>query len=114
MTINQRQLSTIKNALNRSTDGLNAHVLGKLATSRHQALSRSKQAHQFTAEHSGGTIMRLRAMTLHHEARLWIGIALIIIFSVAAHQYWEHSNDDHADIDFAILTDELPIDVYVD
>ena len=114
MNINQRQLGTIKNTLNRSADNLDDRILSKLATSRHQALSRSKQTHQLTAEHGGGAIMRLRAISLHHEAKLWIGIALIVFFSIAAHQYWERSNDDHADIDFAILTDELPIDVYVD
>lgn len=114
MNINQRQLSAIKNALNRNADNLNNSVIFKLAAIRHQALLRSKQAHQLTPEHSSSGIMRLRAVSLHHETSLWIGIALIIIFSVLVHQYWDPSNDDHVDIDFAILTDELPIDVYVD
>jgi hypothetical protein len=114
MNTNQQYISAIKNALNRSTEKLDSPILNKLAHSRNQALLRTHRTHQFATEHSNSSILRLRAISLHHEARLWLGIAVIVICSIAAQQYWQHNNDDHSDIDIAILTDELPIDVYVD
>jgi len=114
MNTNQRQIAAIKDALNRSAEKLDSHILSKLGSSRNRALLQTQPTHQYSTEHSSGLIMRLRASSLHHEARLWLGIAVIIIFSIAAQQYWQHNTDDHSEIDIAILTDDLPMNVYVD
>jgi hypothetical protein len=41
-------------------------------------------------------------------------VALLIALMVGGALYWQQQAYDHDDVDIAILTDDLPIDVYLD
>jgi hypothetical protein len=52
----------------------------------------------------------------HSHKYLYFAIALIFTaFLFSGSTYWQQANEhDHSDIDIAILTDDLPVDAYVD
>jgi uncharacterized membrane protein YgdD (TMEM256/DUF423 family) len=51
----------------------------------------------------------------HHKAFNWGMAALLVAVLFSGALYMQQSYDhDHSDTDIAILTDDLPIDVYID
>lgn len=51
----------------------------------------------------------------HKAFRLGVAALFAAILLLGVSLYWQHvSEHDHADIDIAILTDDLPVDMYVD
>lgn len=104
-------VSKIKNLLNRSADTLDSKVLTELAATRHRVLL---QLDHIKTDTSGLATLRLHAVNMQHEFRFWLGIMIVVACCFAANQGWQHFNEDHTEVDIAILTDELPIDVYVD
>jgi hypothetical protein len=113
-----RKLNTkeIGQLLNRSAAQLDKGTLDKLMAARHLALKHQQTEQQapvlaWLSEH--GLIHH--GSSSGHKAFNW-GIAALlaaVLFGGALYlqQSYEH---DHSDIDIAILTDELPVDMYVD
>jgi hypothetical protein len=98
--------------LDQSANELNRATLNELYTARQQAVQRQR---------SSVTTWMNRDGTLHGHLQLsqrainWI-IALAVATLLAINlTYLDHSSDhDHSDIDIAILTDDLPVDMFVD
>jgi hypothetical protein len=114
MKKNEQQIAGIRNALDQSTQRLNYSVTERLARSRHVALRHASTKLQSNVGKAGHDTLHLKLSAIQHDFRFWISLAIIITCSLAAGSYWQQLNEDHSDIDIAILTDELPIDVYVD
>ncbi|MBI3221608.1 MAG: DUF3619 family protein [Nitrosomonadales bacterium] len=99
-------------ALDHGTRQLAPETLSGLAQARQQALSRQLvRAPAFVLD-SGRWTSRL----LPHTTQQWLA-ALIIAAAVVigGTGYWQqHQEQQISDLDVAILTDELPIEVFVD
>ncbi len=116
----------IRQALESSTERLPYRVTQRLERSRAQALARIPQP----AVHPGGVTAVAGAVAAHGGAggplddrpSLWIRLAstLLPLALVIAGLYgiavWQESQDalDTADIDAALLTDDIPISAYAD
>ena len=111
MNQHEQYIASLRKALDQSTNRLSYSVSERLASGRQQALSYAT-AHQTIADHSKYHALRLR---VQHDVRFWLAaVAIVIACSIAGQSYWQHLNEDHSEIDIAILTDDLPIDVFVD
>jgi hypothetical protein len=95
---------------------LDQETLDKLMAARRTALSHQQTAQQapVLAWLSGHGLIH-HGSSHSHKAFNWGVAALVaaVLFGGALYlqQSYEH---DHSDIDIAILTDELPVDMYVD
>ena len=102
--------------LNHSTTRLDKRTLDKLMAARRVALSHQQTAQQapvlaWLTEH--GVIHH--GTSHNHKAFNWGVAALVAAILFGGALYLQQSNDhDHSDIDIAILTDDLPVDMYVD
>lgn len=111
--MNQRlTFRELKNLLDRSAASLDRSTADRLARARATALQHQR---------ASGSGWLSRNGLLHgyawHEHRAAYRIALLVFAAllVGALGYWQHLPEhEHGDIDIAILTDEMPVDVYVD
>lgn len=102
--------------LDRSAAQLDKGTLNKLAAARRTALQYQQTTQQapvlaWLTQHG-----LMRGPSAHNHRVFNFGMAALlalVIFGGAlyVHQSTEH---DHSDIDIAILTDDLPVDMYVD
>lgn len=102
--------------LDRAAQQLDPATLDRLHGARRQALSRHNQTaptallsrlHQLVTDHGHEFH--------HHRALNWAGGLLLLAAVLAGGWHWKHSTwHDHAAIDLAILTDDLPLHMYVD
>lgn len=113
-----RKLHTheIGQLLNHSAAQLDENTLDKLQSARRTALQHQLTARQAPALawlHQHGLIHPHPA---HHHKALNFGLAVLLAIALLGGAlYWQHSYEhDHSDIDIAILTDDLPVDMYVD
>lgn len=107
---------SIKQLLDRSTTQIKPATLHKLQAVRTHALEHHQQ------HNSAPVLAWLGTHSTHSDSnhlprRLNWALAVLFIaclFSGAA--YWQHSSSEHeiSEVDIAILTDDLPLDVYVD
>ena len=116
MTTDDKQFgSKIKHLLDRSADGLDARVQGRLAAARATALARIGQVRTeaVLAGAGGGTAGGSRPLVL--QAKFWIGIAIIAAAGFGWQQ-WQAFQQvrETEEIDAQILTSDLPIDAYLD
>jgi hypothetical protein len=110
----QVEVDAILRLLNRSTADLDHPVADRLHHIRSEAMKRHHDYQHapvlaWLGEHGlwhGGFSFHSKQFYL-----VAIIIAACSLFSYEA--YWNHA-EDHSDIDIAILTDDLPIDVYLD
>jgi hypothetical protein len=118
--MNSQNLNTapIKKLLNQSTALINHHDLEQLHYARDKALTQHRVLHNAP----------VLAWLCHHGITLGTNFskhkqldrALVLLFIIALFSgvtYWQQINEhehDHSEIDIAILTDDLPMDVYVD
>lgn len=108
---------SIKQLLDRSTTQIKPATLDKLQVARTHALEHHRQ-------HSNAPVLAWlgqhgsHGVSTHHlSRRLNWAVAILLLaclFSGAA--YWQHSMAEHdiSEVDIAILTDDLPLHVYVD
>jgi hypothetical protein len=109
-------VDSIKQVLNQSTQQMDANTITDLRTARNQALDRHHALQQAPVlawlNHHG---LWVSGSSSHHKLQHW-GLALVLVaglFSGLA--YFQQMNEhDHSEIDIAILTDDLPVDAYVD
>jgi hypothetical protein len=106
----------IAQLLTKSTQHLNKATLSALANSRENALQRQgARAPAFSlASHSAHTSARWGGRLISHATQIWIATGLLAIVLLAGTSYWQHVQEQqNDDTDVAILTGDLPIDVFV-
>jgi Protein of unknown function (DUF3619) len=107
----------IAQLLTQSTRQLDAVTISALVNARHNALERqSVRAPVFThARVSVLTSVHWANRLIPHSAQPWIAGGLLIAVLIAGTSYWQNIQEQQIDeTDVAILTDELPIEVFVD
>lgn len=117
--MNERQFSVqIKNALDESADHLPYKVAHRLSAARESALSRmpADGAALMMRQASGsGPVARMEAGLGWRFAGILVPVCILVIglFSLQA---WDVSAkaEELADVQAAMLTDEVPIDTYAD
>lgn len=96
---------TIRQLLNRSLDQLDQTTLSSLRRARAHALQRHA---------TGSAYGRWQLVATHNAAVAWFAAVLLVIgLSGGVTYYWQQTQDN-SEIDLAILTDDMPIDVYTD
>lgn len=108
--------SELRHLLNRSTHELPPSITGKLRAARQLALQRQKVAHTAPAlawlgEHG----FLLHSPGRAQRAWQWGAAATLALALAVGYAYWQHQAvHEHAELDIAILTDDLPVHMYVD
>lgn len=102
----------ITQLLDQSTRQLDGKILSALQQSRAQALQRQA---------TPARVLRLAAdgwthLLLPRSARQWITIGLLALaLASGANLWWQHQREQQiGELDVSILTDELPIELFVD
>jgi hypothetical protein len=98
--------------LDRSANQLDRSTLDSLQTARQQALQHQRVSASTWVNHNGILHGHLH---LSQRALNWIIAAVVASLLVINLTYWDRTYEhEHVDIDIAILTDDLPVDMYVD
>lgn len=104
----------IKHLLNRSATKLEQPVLARLSHARKQAMMRF-DAHQASPAFAWAGIVGWNAGSTHHKARyLAAAVLLLAVLSGAIAYCNQVADTDTSDVDIEILTDDLPMHVYID
>jgi hypothetical protein len=109
-------VESVRQLLNRSSTQLDQRTLLRLRDARAQALAR------YDARSTAPAFIRAFALTgsghtigSHRNRYYWVIAILFAAFLYSGASYWQRPVDhDTSDVDIAILTDDLPIDAYVD
>lgn len=102
----------IVSLLNRATHQLDRSTLGHLRIARHNALQNQRVDTPAWVSQNGLLHGQLQ---LTQRALNWIIVAVVASLLVINLTYWDRAYEhDHSDIDIAILTDDLPVDMFVD
>jgi hypothetical protein len=107
----------IAQLLTQSTRQLDEATLSALVSARQNALKRqSVRAPVFAlTPTSAHTSARWTDRLIPHSAQRWIAAGLLAAVLVAGTSYWQHVQEQQiGELDVAILTDDLPIEVFVD
>ena len=112
----QLNLEQIRQLLNRSTAQLDETTLAALRTTRTRALERHVERHAHALTLSGHDKSgHWHAPGMHHKSYRWIAGLLLLVGIASGIAYWYKApSNDTSDVDIAILTDELPLKVFVD
>ncbi len=109
---NKLTTKEIGRLLDQSANQLNRNTLNELYAARQHAVQRQRASVSSWVSHNG---------TLHGHMQLtpralnWIIAAAIATLLAINLTYLDHVSDhDHSDIDIAILTDDLPVDMFID
>lgn len=100
----------IRQLLNSSLNRIEQPALTRLREARELALARHDAHADAPALAWAGN---WRFAVPHHKTRYFAAAALLAAILFGGASYWHH-DQDVSEIDVAILTDELPIEVYVD
>ena len=106
----------IKQLLNRSLAQLDQPTLVRLCDAREKALARY-DAHSAAPAFAWANLWtdHRHAADAPHKSRYLAAAVLLAALLFSGTAYWHHTTDhDVSDVDIAILTDDLPIEVYVD
>ncbi len=106
----------IKQLLNRSLAQLDQPIVAQLRDARMLALNRheTRSATVPLFAWAGGHIIRHPSAHLH-RSYYWIGVLLLAASLLSSVTFMQQTMDnDTSDEDIAILTDELPIQFYVE
>jgi Protein of unknown function (DUF3619) len=94
-----------------STRQLDKATLSALVNARQNALKMQSVRAPVFALTTGRWTDRL----MPHWAHPWIAAGLLAVILVSGTGYWQHVQEQQInDLDVAILTDDLPIEVFVD
>jgi Protein of unknown function (DUF3619) len=114
---NELDPKKIAQLLTLSTRQLDEATLSALVNARQNALKRqSVRAPAFAlTPASAHTSARWADRLMPHSAQPWIAAGLLAAILVSGTSYWQHVQEQQIDeLDVAILTDDLPIEVFVD
>jgi hypothetical protein len=107
----------IAQLLTQGTRQMDAGTVSALVNSRQNALKRqSVRASVFSLNPASAHMsVRWADRLIPHSAQPWVAGALLIAVLMAGTGYWQSVQEQQIDeTDVAILTDELPIEVFVD
>lgn len=116
---NELDPKKIAQLLTLSTRQLDEATLSALVNARQNALKRQRQSVRAPVfaltPASAHTSVRWTDRLIPHSAQPWIAAGLLAATLVAGTGFWQHVQEQQIDeLDVAILTDDLPIDVFVD
>jgi hypothetical protein len=114
---NELDPGKIAQLLTQGTRQLDTVTLTALVNARQNALKRqSVRAPVFTLTPvSAHTSALWTDRLIPHSAQPWIAAGLLVAVLIAGTSYWQNVQEQQIDdTDVAILTDELPIEVFVD
>lgn len=102
----------ITQLLTKSTQQLDGVTLSALAKARRNALAMQPSRSPVFALTTGRWTDRL----MPHTTMQWLASGLLAaLLVVAGTNYWQHSEEQQiSELDVAILTDEMPLEVFVD
>jgi len=111
--MNEREFaSKIKQDLNYGTGHLKSQVTDRLRQSRERALEAF--ATQTIRENAYAFAGNLGHAPLHFtHSRKWLPLALIPLLLIGV-IYWQHETNHEENIDVALLTSDIPLNVLVD
>ena len=101
--------------LNRGTCSIGDNTVAQLLIAREQALTRYQQTPALRMAGAGQLVMQMIERPAS-GARYALSLAVLIL-GLAGIVYWQSSNGaggEMADLDARLLTDDLPIDAYLD
>ncbi len=108
---------SIAKMLTRSADALDTKTTDKLSRSRNIALSRKPAPNAVLALSSGNAVHIL----IPHTPQQWFAtVILLAALLVSLASYWHHATEpdltyqDMSHLDIAILTDDLPMEIFLD
>lgn len=107
----------IAQLLTQSTRQMDEAILSALVNARQNALKRqSVHAPVFSlTPASAHTSAHWTDRLIPHSAQPWIATGLLVAVLIAGTSYWQNVQEQQIDeTDVAILTDDLPIEVFVD
>jgi len=114
----------VRHALNENVDNLPPSIAERLASTRQIALSRKKKESGLrillTQRTLAGEAGRLLDTRLPWLARIWFALPLLVLLlgALGLASIYRHEQQrfisEIAEIDAAVLTDELPLSAYVD
>ena len=114
----EQQLNTesIRQLLNRSSAKLGLRTLTRLSDARTQALARYDARSTVREFSLAGVLTGSGHSTGSHRSQYYWALAVLLAaFLYSGSTYLQHVIEhDNSDVDIAILTDDLPIDAYVD
>lgn len=102
--------------LTNSTQQLDEATLSALANARRKALEhQSERAPVFTlTSASAHTSFRWIDRFIPHSVQPWIAAGLLVVILLVGNSYWQHVQEQQIDeTDVAILTSDLPIEVFI-
>ncbi len=114
--MNELNPANVIQLLIKSTQGLDGATLSTLASARQNALKKhSVRAPGLKlASASAHTSVHWFDRMIPHAAIPWVAAGLLIAILLAGTGYWQHVQEQQIDeTDVAILTGDLPIEVYV-
>lgn len=98
--------------LDKSTERLDRSTLDSLRTARQHAVQHQRAG---TSGWVGRDGLLYGHVHLSQRAFNWLLVAAIVTLLAINLTYWDNLYDhEHVDLDIAILTDDMPVDVYVD
>jgi len=106
---------TVRQMLNRSSAKLDYPAQEKLRGAREKALMRY-DARAAAPAFAWAGALGWADHGAHRSHYFWASVVLLAALLFSGASYWQQMNehDSSDEVDIAILTDELPIDVYVD
>ena len=97
--------------LTQSSRQLDTSTMSALAEARKNALERQLVRSPSTVLSTGNWTHNL----IPHSGQQWLATGLLVAMLFFAAGYWNHAREQQiSELDVAILTDELPIEVFVD
>ncbi len=109
MKLNHKEIGRL---LNQGVNQLDRSTLNGLRKGRQQALHNQRVGEPVWVNQNGVLHGQLQ---LPQRALNWIIVAVVASLLVINLTYWDRTYEhDHSDIDIAILTDDLPVDMFVD
>jgi hypothetical protein len=110
----------VRRAMTESSENLPEATLDRLAAARQLALSRQKQAEPSRALAFGGILAGNSGQSISQKSwvkKMWIALPLLALM-IGLYGIYEYEQEqqinDLAEIDAAVLVDELPPDAYLD
>jgi len=101
----------ISQLLTQSSRQLDSGMMSALANARQKALDRQLVRVPAVTLSTGRWTLNL----IPHSGLQWLATGLLVAILVFAAGYWQHAQEQQiSEIDVAILTDELPIEIFVD
>jgi hypothetical protein len=102
----------IARLLTQSSESLDHKTVTSLREAREAALRRHSVRQPVLALDTG----HLAHWFIPHSTHQWVAaVVLLLVIVAGATSYWDHSREyEMSHLDLAILTDDLPIEVFVD